>query len=231
MCFERGHLICTTNLASPLQLISTTLTFKKRRTYMGNIVSSRASTVVASTSAKQAASRAPTSAAASSNGASGAVAAKQTAEMQPRIEGDDDWAGLMRAMSGAISSSSWDGSAPSPRGANERHPAARASSVSAKLPRVVELCNSEDGTSESRREKGQLTLAEVVAVFKLRRSDISKWDARALAARFGASDADMTALLQYTRTYGAHTDASGAVRGYYDAYAVPAVERFEEAEI
>ncbi len=124
-------------------------------------------------------------------------------------------------MSGAIQSRSWDGTATAARAAEAAHPSARAAAVRGKLPKS-------SGAKPSEREAGMLTQAELLAVYKLRRADARKWGAGALAQRFGVKQADIDALLRYTRTYTAHTTPDGAVRALYDAHAVPPLERFED---
>lgn len=193
---------------------------------MGNAISSKATTI---SSVRQAAVRSTKASVARSCSPPNSGNVPSTPQHGLRIEGTDDWANLMRAMSGAISSSNWDNPSSTKRSENERHPAARGPTVISKLPQLRNV-RMDDDVSESVSEKLMLNQAQIISVYKLRRTNPGKWDARALAARFGTSDADMSALLNYTRTYSAHSDATGNVRGYYDAHAVPPIERFENVE-
>lgn len=143
---------------------------------------------------------------------------------------DNEWANLLRGLSGSIGSASWDGKRQDALDPEAPHPARRAARVTARLPQPADRASSKTKTGGAKgtdTSTGMLTQAQVVGIFRLRRSDPDLWGARELAEKCAVSEADLAALLRYTRTYTAHTGADGAVRGYYDAHANPPIERFE----
>ncbi|KAI0556857.1 hypothetical protein FGB62_385g07 [Gracilaria domingensis] len=144
-----------------------------------------------------------------------------------------DWAATLTKMSGAITTTQWD-AAPrtEPRdAADKRHPAQRSAAAADRLPRLRSRAEHEaeaEGAGATRRPPGRLSQLDVLELFNLRREQLDRWDARALARRYNVAERDVADLLSFTRTYTARLDADGQLRGYYNADRDNTIRRFEK---
>lgn len=138
-----------------------------------------------------------------------------------RADGSE-WANLLRDISGSIESKRWDGAKLGVIVA-DAHPSSRGDSYVKKLPKVKM-----DTPMQVEPHEGMLQQAELIALYKLHRSDREKWNAEGLAERFSLNRDDVESLLKYTRTYTAHQTDDGIMRGFYDANSEPPIQRFED---
>lgn len=134
----------------------------------------------------------------------------------------NEWANLLRDISGSIESKRWDGEKLGIIVA-DAHPSSRGDAYAKKLPK-----GKMDTTVEVKAHEGMLQQAELIALYKLHRSDGDKWNAEGLAERFWLKREDVGHLLKYTRTYTAHQTDDGIMRGFYDAKSKPPILRFED---
>lgn len=134
----------------------------------------------------------------------------------------NEWAKLLRDMSGTIESKRWDGKKLGIIVADE-HPSSRGDAYVKKLPK-----GKKDTTLQVKAQEGMVQQAELIALYKLHRSDGAKWDADGLAERFSLNREDVASLLKYTRTYTAHQTGDGVIRGFYDPNSNPQILRFED---
>lgn len=136
-----------------------------------------------------------------------------------------EWSDLLKNISGAISSSSWEGEVQSPSNPdqeNERHSAQRSEKATVKLPIRSDL-----GEGLGKRQlapdrdmpklEGRLTQNQVLALFNLRRKDSKAWTKEKIAERFEIEEQDVENLLRFSRTYVGRIDEDGQMRGYYKA--------------
>lgn len=136
-----------------------------------------------------------------------------------------EWSDLLKNISGAISSSSWEGEVQPPSNPdqeNERHSAQRSEKATVKLPIRSDL-----GEGLGKRQlapdrdmpklEGRLTQNQVLALFNLRRKDSKAWTKEKIAERFEIEEQDVENLLRFSRTYVGRIDEDGQMRGYYKA--------------
>lgn len=155
-----------------------------------------------------------------------------------RRQTSEEWAEMLKRVSGVISSTTWDdavegGEVPMDvkAGGSYRHAAQRSQRVNEKLP--------SHPPHESNREKqstisdnltkraGRLGHEDIIELFHLRRNEPKVWDAPQLAQRFNVAENDIRQLLVFSRTYLPRSDPDGVVRGYYNPQPDNTIVRFE----
>lgn len=156
----------------------------------------------------------------------------------------DEWAQMLKQVSGVISSSTWDGASANGAGSTkemdkdstdpvDRHPAQRSAHVNEKLPSRPRphpdvRADARKNIARSQEEKeGRLAHKDIVELFHLRRRDPEKWSSDRIAERFGIPPDDARHLLAFTRTYLARSDPDGVIRAYYNPHPRKTIARFE----
>lgn len=143
-----------------------------------------------------------------------------------------EWSESLKKISGAISSSSWEGQMKTyvrNQAEKERHSAQRSDETNTRLPgrqRFNEKARDEHGVLI--RPEGRLSQNQIIQMFNLRRADPQTWDAANIAKRFRLEEEDVSNLLSFSRTYAARVDKDGQVRGYYNVDPESTISRFEK---
>lgn len=155
-----------------------------------------------------------------------------------RRQTSDEWAEMLKRVSGVISSTAWDDADREPVISRDvkmegsyQHAARRSLRVSQKLPSSPlsqsHPRNQPDVNDNSLQKAGGLAHKDIIELFHLRRSDAKVWDAPQLAQRFNISENDIRHLLAFSRTYLPRIDPDGVTRGYYDPKPHRTIVRFE----
>lgn len=137
---------------------------------------------------------------------------------------DREWTTLLNKLGGTIRTDSSHSQAIN-EDLSTVHVARRSARQTRSLPGMGSV--SEENLHVQKRN-GRLSQAEVLKVFDLRRSDAKRWDADAVAQRFGISQRDASDLIGFSRSYRARTDEDGVTRAYYKVDESECVVRFEK---
>lgn len=87
----------------------------------------------------------------------------------------------------------------------------RGDAYAKKLPKVKM-----DTSMEVKAHEGMLQQAEIIALYKLHRSDREQWAANGLAEQTWLNREDVASYLKYTRRYTWHETDDGVLPGFYD---------------
>lgn len=154
---------------------------------------------------------------------------------QHRRKTNVEWAQFLDRMSGAITSSTWEGEVrPSHRKSLGEHSARRSEETVRTLPTRKTDSESVDG-DEGKKGRvngdpqlvGRLSQNQILALYVLRRRDPGKWSAEKIARKFNVSEKDVRHLLTFTRTYKGMEEPDGHMLAYYKKDGDDVIVRFE----
>lgn len=146
-----------------------------------------------------------------------------------------EWAQLLNQMSGAITSSKWEGEVmPAHRKSIDEHPSSRSEKTLDKLPSQRtgaasgESVESEgEGGAGETQMSGRLSQNQILELYNLRRRNPNEWSAEKIAASFKVSEEDVRHLLMFTRTYKGTEEQDGHTVAYYKKDNGDVIVRFE----